>query len=285
MLLIGLLFVALACLVLGLVLASGPFLIGSLAASVLAAVVLFRQRDQLSAQPAAKGAGAPRVTTQERQKSLVTGTAFVGRTTADDNPVTRTDEAAVAAAPGATSSGDVWVVDGKALFHSASCERIKGLEAEPIPYAQAIEDGFTICSLCKPQVGVQMSQVWVVDGKPDYHADGCAQLAAATTAGTAAEQIPRAQAIEDGFVPCRTCRPDGPAAADAPVVASSTPTPAPPAAHVSTRSDGVWVVDGRPRFHRADCLIIADQDAEEIPLAQATEDGFMPCTACSPSQG
>jgi outer membrane biosynthesis protein TonB len=45
----------------------------------------------------------------------------------------------------------------------------------------------------------------------------------------------------------------------------------------------VWVIDGRPRYHLADCAIIAGQNAEPIPFEQADEDGFMPCSLCEPS--
>jgi hypothetical protein len=44
----------------------------------------------------------------------------------------------------------------------------------------------------------------------------------------------------------------------------------------------VWVVDGRPRYHRADCRIISDLPAEAIPHSQASEDGFIPCSLCAP---
>jgi hypothetical protein len=45
----------------------------------------------------------------------------------------------------------------------------------------------------------------------------------------------------------------------------------------------VWVIDGRPRYHLADCAIIKGQEAEPIPYSQATEDGFMPCSLCEPN--
>jgi hypothetical protein len=44
----------------------------------------------------------------------------------------------------------------------------------------------------------------------------------------------------------------------------------------------VWVVDGRPRYHVASCTFIAGQEAEAIPLEQAVEDGFSPCSLCDP---
>jgi hypothetical protein len=46
----------------------------------------------------------------------------------------------------------------------------------------------------------------------------------------------------------------------------------------------VWVVDGRPRYHREGCDIIHDQPAEPIPLSQATEDGFIACSLCEPDK-
>jgi hypothetical protein len=64
------------------------------------------------------------------------------------------------------------------------------------------------------------------------------------------------------------------------------PEPEPAVEPVAEAAQGqpgdVWVVDGRPRFHKADCLIIRDQPSEPIPLAQAVEDGFMPCSLCEP---
>jgi hypothetical protein len=42
----------------------------------------------------------------------------------------------------------------------------------------------------------------------------------------------------------------------------------------------VWVVDGRPRYHAQDCLIIKGQKAQPIPFDEAVEDGFMPCSLC-----
>jgi hypothetical protein len=46
--------------------------------------------------------------------------------------------------------------------------------------------------------------------------------------------------------------------------------------------DDVWVIDGRPRYHLRQCVIIQGQDAEPIPFDQAVEDGFMPCSLCEP---
>jgi hypothetical protein len=46
--------------------------------------------------------------------------------------------------------------------------------------------------------------------------------------------------------------------------------------------DDVWVIDGRPRYHRQSCEFVHDQDSERVPLSQAAEDGFIPCSLCEP---
>lgn len=184
------LFAALACLIVGLVLASGPWLIGSLVASAVAGVVLWREREQ----GAARSASATQKPAQS--PALVTGTAFPG-----------------AAVP----AGDAAAAD-----------------------------------------------VWVVDGQADYHTEACSRPPAAER-----ERIPQAQAVEDGFVPCRYCAPQP--------ATGSEPEP-------GSASAEVWVVDGRPRYHRETCLIIKDQDAEPIPRGQAGEDGFIPCSMCEPGK-
>jgi hypothetical protein len=55
------------------------------------------------------------------------------------------------------------------------------------------------------------------------------------------------------------------------------------AASSSADEGEVWVIDGRPRYHLAECAIIQGQDAEPIPFEQATEDGFMACSLCEPN--
>lgn len=46
----------------------------------------------------------------------------------------------------------------------------------------------------------------------------------------------------------------------------------------------VWVVDGRPRYHRPHCAIIDDEPAELIALTQAVADGFLACSLCTPDR-
>jgi hypothetical protein len=184
MVLLGLL-AALLCLILGLVLASGPWLIASLVASALSAVVLWHQRDRIGR--AASRADVPAPSAPSTTPS----------TTASTTPSTA---AVRASRPG----GDVWVVDGRPDYHRQSCEQLAGAEAENISLTQALKDGFRACPTCRPDhADAQPDEVWVVDGRPRYHRETCLILK-----GQHAEPIPRAQAQEDGFIPCTNCEPD-----------------------------------------------------------------------------
>jgi methylphosphotriester-DNA--protein-cysteine methyltransferase len=241
-------------------------------------------------------------------------------------------------APASVPARDVWVADGYPDYHRAGCRELIGLDSEPVPHDQAVEDGFAPCAVCRPGAAevpvlapepppaaeedddlvpgltrtdefapseaddrARAREVWVADGYPDFHREGCAELA-----GLDAVAIPFDQAVDDDFQPCRVCQPQLAAAPEpaAPVieakpapVAEADPAPVfeaepepvaaaepEPAAEAEAEPAGsaqrVWVVDGRPRYHAQDCLIIKGQQAQAIPLDQAVEDGFKPCSLC-----
>jgi hypothetical protein len=61
----------------------------------------------------------------------------------------------------------------------------------------------------------------------------------------------------------------------------------PPAADTAAPLSGhgqnlVWVIDGRPRYHLAGCDFLPGRPGQPIPLSQAVEDGFTPCSRCDP---
>jgi len=256
MVLIGLLLVALACLVLGLVLASAAWLIGSLVASVAAAVVLWQTRERIGAPSAAHTAKGTATASAEEP---VTKAAAPTTERAPSTPATSTPAPSTPATSTPATSAPA-TTDAEPQLDRDYLARRAAWFAE----------------------GTRSGEVWVIDGRPDYHRPGCTQLS-----GTDAEPIPRSQALEDGFAPCGSCTPDahetavpsspappGPGAGGSPGSASGSPSGA--------GADAVWVVDGRPRYHRADCMIISGQHAEPVPHAQASADGFMPCTLCEP---
>lgn len=76
----------------------------------------------------------------------------------------------------------------------------------------------------------------------------------------------------------RPAVPAGPA--DTPTTPATPATPTTPATPAE-----VWVVAGRPRYHRDSCDIIATQAAEPIAYEQAVGDGLVPCSLCAPAGG
>ncbi|MFI7605140.1 hypothetical protein ACIBTV_08445 [Micromonospora sp. NPDC049366] len=55
------------------------------------------------------------------------------------------------------------------------------------------------------------------------------------------------------------------------------------AALVARLPDEVRVVDGRPRYHLADCAHLVGRAHEPVPVAEAVELGFTPCAHCAPA--
>ncbi|MGN6609495.1 MAG: hypothetical protein ACTHMS_21110 [Jatrophihabitans sp.] len=209
-----------------------------------------------------------------------------------------------APAAAVTDSDTVLVVDGKPEYHVTGCRRLSGEDAIAIPRSQAVEDGFAPCGECRPATGgtdstptvpaLRPDAVWVVDGEPQYHPEGCRDLI-----GKAAVAIPLDQATEDGFTACahygaaaqpaETATKDvAPAQDSAPV--TEAPAAEPPAVPASSAgpvigADEVVVVDGKPDYHRADCSTLTGQATVAIPRTQAVGDGFRPCTVCTPDGG
>jgi hypothetical protein len=50
----------------------------------------------------------------------------------------------------ALMSVDVFVVDGRPRYHQAGCAHLLRKESQPLPVSEAVELGFTPCSLCEP---------------------------------------------------------------------------------------------------------------------------------------
>ncbi len=122
-----LLVVALACLCVGLFLSSAVWLIGSLAASVLAGFLIYRPRASVA----------------------ISRLPGIGRTPARHSagaapPGTRAELGAGPPDP------QVWVDDGRPRYHRRDCQIVHDQHAEPIALTQAREDGFIACSLCQP---------------------------------------------------------------------------------------------------------------------------------------
>lgn len=60
------------------------------------------------------------------------------------------------------------------------------------------------------------------------------------------------------------------------------PTPPAEAARVARLNSEVLVIDGRPRYHLAGCVHLLGRDSEPLPVSEAAELGFTPCSLCEP---
>jgi hypothetical protein len=55
------------------------------------------------------------------------------------------------------------------------------------------------------------------------------------------------------------------------------------AARLAELASEVLVIDGRPRYHLASCVHLLDRDSEPLPVHEAVELGFTPCSLCEPA--
>lgn len=195
-----LILVAVALLGVGLARGSNALLVGSIAASLLAAIALVvgarraaasrvdepefdgepepargnegYQREEPSHVPVASRPTEPIDRSAEREPALANAVAaetaappLLPSTTpgpaelaeadddVDDDPpdepppqlVTPADAARVA-----RMSVEVLVIDGRPRYHLAGCVHLLGRASEPLPVGEAVELGFTPCSLCEP---------------------------------------------------------------------------------------------------------------------------------------
>jgi hypothetical protein len=89
----------------------------------------------------------------------------------------------------------------------------------------------------------------------------------------AEDDVPAAGLVEDFG------EPDADDPDDEPLPQSVRPSDA---VRVARLDDEVMVVDGRPRYHMADCSHLVGRLTEPIPVNEAVELGFSPCGLCRP---
>jgi hypothetical protein len=56
------------------------------------------------------------------------------------------------------------------------------------------------------------------------------------------------------------------------------------AARVARLSTEVLVIDGRPRYHLPGCVHLLGRESEPLPVSEAVELGFTPCSLCEPDK-
>jgi hypothetical protein len=193
-----LLVAGLALLVLGLITGSTPLVVGSIVASLLAAMAVrhYRGRQQ------ADGVGAssePSVTPPAVTRPAVTPEAVTPEAARHGAALRTAEPIPVLASVVSAEPAQVAVP----LAHAAA--EPDRVAAEP---ARAHPDEVTdtdpaVADTDPPLRSRGDESVWVIDGRPRYHLPGCAFLIS-----RGPEPVPLRQAVEDGFTPCALCDPD-----------------------------------------------------------------------------
>lgn len=171
-----LLVVALGFLVLGVIGASTPLIIASIVTSIVAGLLLFRSRRQRASEQRVPSAAAGDPPGDHSEATGDTGAAGAAEPSRAGEAVPASEliaaqrsaeaiepievievheepAAASTEAPLRAHGGDiVVVVDGHPRYHAQRCRYLIGRASETIPLRQAVEDGFTPCSMCDPDV-------------------------------------------------------------------------------------------------------------------------------------
>jgi hypothetical protein len=210
-------------LALGLVQGSNTYLVGSVAASLLAAIALVvgSRRAGAARAPGDGGAARGRTRAPREEAPLVEpgGYAEPGGYQGGPEPLTETipavregvqdrrplvtaQESAIPAqsgAPDLSRSHAVMLDDDL-----DDLDDIEGEEPADEPVAQQVS------AADAARVARMSNDVLVIDGRPRYHLAGCVHLL-----GRESEPLPVHEAVELGFTPCGLCEPDSALLAEA----------------------------------------------------------------------
>jgi hypothetical protein len=219
---VGLLVIALVCLIVGLVLPNAAWLVASLIATCGAGYLLFRSRTVVTHATTESTKPSRSTRTRERPARAVAN----AKADLDDADDVADDAGRRDSADGADSADSADLTD-----HATVKDDLAGTAAvEDLDHTQVIDmdDAHTQVIPAVPAADVEPDEaepaaepepkpepvpesaasasdrdVWVIDGRPRYHLQTCAIIK-----GQDAEPIPWEQATEDGFMPCSLCEPD-----------------------------------------------------------------------------
>lgn len=333
--------VAIGLLVAGILLPQMLFIYVSIGLSALAALLLgagaFRRRDELvRAEQEREPAAAAREREPAASRSGAAASSGGWPTRAPQPASARAPQQASAGSAGAGSAGagaagaatatwsaeptsdvpddaQVWVVPGWRKYHLPGCRQLRRQQAEEISYAEATEQGYTMCASCMPDTALAArgrgddsgprvdSESVTSPPETDHESSGSGEAQPSGSAGATEAET--------------TAAPEAEAATEAETTGESeaaTESEAAGQTSVSTRerpdtdegeetadreqpeteegeatSDQVGMVSGGRRFHRLDCAVVEDatQDGVELTTmsrneAEATD--AVPCTVCRP---
>jgi hypothetical protein len=219
-----LLVAGLGLLVLGLITGSTPLVVGSIAASLLAAMAIVRYRGRQPASGVGASSGPagspPAVAPQDGRDGAALRTAERAPALASV-PVEAARVAVPPAHAAAEPAGPAQPEDVASTHRGGTHTDPAGTHTDPAvadtdtdpdtgtgtdtdPGTEGVADADPAAADTDPPLRSRGDEpVWVVDGRPRYHLPGCAFLI-----GRGPEPVPLRQAVEDGFTPCGLCDPD-----------------------------------------------------------------------------
>jgi hypothetical protein len=261
---LALILVAVTLLVLGLANGSSELLVASIGASLVAAIALVIGARQAAAARAALDdaldAGEPELARVAARERVGAGVAAGASGVSGPPP-----GAGTAAGAGAGGPAGEWPVRARTATAEAATESFPAVP--PGVAGPADDPGPQAADAAGPQAA---------DAAGPQAADAAGPQAAdagpADAAGPAGDVLGRDLAGE-GLLDDEDDPPDEPARQ---VVSPDA------AARVARMSTEVMVIDGRPRYHLADCVHLLGRDPEPLPVAEAVELGFSPCSLCEP---
>ncbi|MGB8652176.1 MAG: hypothetical protein WCD35_16110 [Mycobacteriales bacterium] len=294
----ALVLVALVLLVIGLVDPSLAFVYASIGVSLasfafLVVGILQRRKEELPGTEAGQesAAGLPSPATAEGITAIL---AAPPPRAATVNALTDEPTAAPVTAQREAVSGTVLVVAGRPRYHVDGCRYLTGKDAEEVEVADAREEGFTACGVCKPDLALEAAQT-----TPEEPAEEpVAPTSEAPQVEVVAPVSTRTSAAKKTAAKAATAKAPAKAAATtaattatkavgkAPAKAAPTAkasTPAKKAAATPAKRGSVVVIPDRGKYHTPDCRYVRGAEGTlELTKAQATKQGYDACGVCNP---
>lgn len=278
-----LILVAVVLLVLGLADGSSPLLVASIAASLLAAIALvIGARQTAGARGGADGYLDEDAREAASQRRLRRGAPPPGRSEVPDQRLgedrTATSEAMTESIPVMTPAmmsgmaardGAPPPTNGTVYGQAASLGRLEPVDVpEPMVLPDVPEPAEPLGYPDHPQRDLTGHEV------VDHDTLGRDSLGRDTTGHETVGHDPEL-ALDDEFA-------DEFADDDPPDEPAPQAVPQAEAARVARMATEVLVIDGRPRYHLAGCVHLLGRESEPLPVGEAVELGFTPCSLCEP---
>jgi hypothetical protein len=204
---------------------------------------------------------------------------------------------------GAADAPTVLVVPGRPRYHVEGCRYLVGKEAEERSVAEARNEGYTACGICRPDENLHVAAAQAVPelslvgagsdngDEPEEVEPGAAEPAAPVVRPTATKTVKKTTAKTSAKTTAKKATAKKTAATTTKAApAKKTATKAAPAKTTSaakkstaTSTATVVVIPDRDKFHTASCRFVKGvRGTAKLPRAEARQQGYQACGVCKP---